>query len=104
MKNIDLDSALTPPNSNPPPPQQSELEDAPVTSDLPPDVAAFPSPLDEKSSEENSQTASNAADATDDNEDYCAVCLNGGELLCCDRCPKVFHLGCHVPSLLSFPM
>ncbi|XP_032894420.1 tripartite motif-containing protein 66-like isoform X2 [Amblyraja radiata] len=103
-RNIDLDSALTPPNSNPPPPQQSELEDAPVTSDLPPDVAAFPSPLDEKSSEENSQTASNAADATDDNEDYCAVCLNGGELLCCDRCPKVFHLGCHVPSLLSFPM
>ncbi|XP_078271051.1 tripartite motif-containing protein 66-like isoform X2 [Rhinoraja longicauda] len=103
-RDIALDSTLTPPNSNPPPPQQCELGDAPVASDLPPDVAAFPSPLDEKSSEENSQTASNAADATDGNEDYCAVCLNGGELLCCDRCPKVFHLGCHVPSLLSFPV
>ncbi|MGH0129901.1 UNVERIFIED_CONTAM: hypothetical protein FKN15_018755 [Acipenser sinensis] len=39
-----------------------------------------------------------------ENEDFCAVCLNGGDLLCCDRCPKVFHLPCHVPSLLSFPV
>ncbi|XP_048216524.1 tripartite motif-containing protein 66 isoform X2 [Perognathus longimembris pacificus] len=38
-----------------------------------------------------------------ENEDFCAVCLNGGELLCCDRCPKVYHLSCHVPALLSFP-
>ncbi|XP_051885172.1 E3 ubiquitin-protein ligase TRIM33 isoform X2 [Pristis pectinata] len=103
-KSITLDSTLTPPNSNPPPPQQCETDDAAVTSDLPPDVAAFPSPSDDKTSEANSQTTPNAAGATDDNEDYCAVCLNGGELLCCDRCPKVFHLQCHVPSLLSFPM
>ncbi|XP_045146982.1 tripartite motif-containing protein 66 [Echinops telfairi] len=38
-----------------------------------------------------------------ENEDFCAVCLNGGELLCCDHCPKVYHLSCHVPALLSFP-
>ncbi|XP_036390554.1 tripartite motif-containing protein 66-like [Megalops cyprinoides] len=38
-----------------------------------------------------------------ENEDFCAVCLNGGDLLCCDHCPKVFHLACHVPALLSFP-
>ncbi|XP_048828096.1 tripartite motif-containing protein 66-like isoform X2 [Brienomyrus brachyistius] len=38
-----------------------------------------------------------------ENEDFCGVCLNGGDLLCCDRCPKVFHLLCHVPPLLSFP-
>ncbi|XP_011608535.2 E3 ubiquitin-protein ligase TRIM33 isoform X1 [Takifugu rubripes] len=38
-----------------------------------------------------------------ESEDFCAVCLIGGDLLCCDRCPKVFHLSCHVPPLLSFP-
>ncbi|KAG8546525.1 hypothetical protein GDO81_018729 [Engystomops pustulosus] len=38
-----------------------------------------------------------------ENEDFCAVCLNGGEMLCCDNCPKVYHLSCHVPTLLSFP-
>ncbi|XP_029437946.1 tripartite motif-containing protein 66 isoform X2 [Rhinatrema bivittatum] len=38
-----------------------------------------------------------------ENEDFCAVCMNGGEMLCCDHCPKVFHLACHVPALLSFP-
>ncbi|KAG2469537.1 TIF1A factor, partial [Polypterus senegalus] len=39
----------------------------------------------------------------DPNEDWCAVCQNGGELLCCEKCPKVFHLSCHVPALLTFP-
>ncbi|XP_041416970.1 tripartite motif-containing protein 66 isoform X3 [Xenopus laevis] len=39
-----------------------------------------------------------------ENEDFCAVCLNGGEMLCCDHCPKVYHLSCHVPALLSFPV
>ncbi len=39
-----------------------------------------------------------------ESEDFCAVCLNGGDLLCCDRCPKVYHLVCHVPPLISFPL
>ncbi|XP_002735005.1 E3 ubiquitin-protein ligase TRIM33-like [Saccoglossus kowalevskii] len=37
------------------------------------------------------------------NEDYCACCQNGGDLLCCDTCPKVFHLQCHIPSLTATP-
>ncbi|KAM8817530.1 tripartite motif-containing protein 66 isoform 2-T5 [Rhynchonycteris naso] len=47
--------------------------------------------------------AKKGAPAPIENEDFCAVCLNGGELLCCDRCPKVYHLSCHLPALLSFP-
>ncbi|XP_051919555.1 tripartite motif-containing protein 66 isoform X2 [Hippocampus zosterae] len=38
-----------------------------------------------------------------ESEDFCGVCLIGGDLLCCDGCPKVYHLSCHIPPLLSFP-
>ncbi|XP_033645833.1 E3 ubiquitin-protein ligase TRIM33-like isoform X2 [Asterias rubens] len=40
---------------------------------------------------------------SDPNEDWCAVCHNGGDLLCCDSCPRVYHLYCHVPALTSTP-
>uniref|UniRef100_A0A672NE94 E3 ubiquitin-protein ligase TRIM33 n=1 Tax=Sinocyclocheilus grahami TaxID=75366 RepID=A0A672NE94_SINGR len=49
----------------------------------------------------NSQTTVGKED--DPNEDWCGVCQNGGELLCCDRCPKVFHMTCHIPTLKSSP-
>ncbi|CAJ1056211.1 transcription intermediary factor 1-alpha-like [Xyrichtys novacula] len=36
-------------------------------------------------------------------EVVCAVCRIGGDLLHCHKCPKVFHLSCHVPTLLKSP-
>ncbi|GFY65681.1 transcription intermediary factor 1-alpha [Trichonephila inaurata madagascariensis] len=36
---------------------------------------------------------------TDPNDDYCAVCRDGGELVCCSFCPKVYHYGCHIPAI-----
>ncbi|XP_040612580.1 tripartite motif-containing protein 66 isoform X1 [Mesocricetus auratus] len=67
-----------------------------------------PPEVDSASSEEHrliprNLGAKKCTPAPIENEDFCAVCLNGGELLCCDRCPKVYHLSCHVPALLSFP-
>lgn len=58
-------------------------------------------PVSHRETEEDQAEQDNAEM---DNEDFCAVCLIGGDLLCCDCCPKVFHLSCHVPSLISFPL
>ncbi|XP_071448846.1 PHD finger protein 12 [Hetaerina americana] len=33
------------------------------------------------------------------NHDSCDACSEGGDLLCCDRCPASFHLQCHDPPL-----
>ncbi|KAL7055592.1 hypothetical protein AAHC03_022843 [Spirometra sp. Aus1] len=36
-------------------------------------------------------------------DDFCRVCRQSGEVLCCDSCPAVFHLICLTPPLEAVP-
>ena len=39
----------------------------------------------------------------DDHNEVCEVCEKGGDLLCCDTCSLVFHIGCIRPKIGSIP-
>ncbi|CAM4769836.1 unnamed protein product [Rotaria magnacalcarata] len=53
---------------------------------------------------DRSDTDHQSAISLDTSEDFCAVCRCGGELVCCDECPRVYHVECHVPSLNEVSM
>lgn len=39
----------------------------------------------------------------DDHMEYCRVCKDGGELLCCDACVSSYHIHCLNPPLPDIP-
>ena len=44
------------------------------------------------------------SDSSEDmHSDYCRVCKDGGQLLCCDSCPSAYHLHCLIPPMKKIP-
>ncbi|XP_042300409.1 tripartite motif-containing protein 66 [Sceloporus undulatus] len=84
-------------------PKSENLEERRIPGSQPPEQTLLPF-VDHRLSNSIKKSVLSEEDHPIENEDFCAVCLNGGELLCCDYCPKVFHLSCHIPALLSFPV
>lgn len=39
----------------------------------------------------------------DHHMEFCRVCKDGGELLCCDSCPSSYHIHCLNPPLPEIP-
>ncbi|XP_065202683.1 chromodomain-helicase-DNA-binding protein Mi-2 homolog [Planococcus citri] len=42
-------------------------------------------------------------DDDDEHQEFCRVCKDGGELLCCDSCPSAYHTFCLNPPLTVIP-
>ncbi|EQC40453.1 hypothetical protein SDRG_02348 [Saprolegnia diclina VS20] len=49
---------------------------------------------DDDDDDDLSGRSDNERRGSDHNRWYCNVCKDGGELLCCDRCPRAFHTAC----------
>ena len=58
---------------------------------------------DDDDDEDSEDESSEECDSEGEHADYCYQCHDGGELLCCDKCPKAYHLQCLYPPLKNIP-
>ncbi|XP_062867262.1 chromodomain-helicase-DNA-binding protein 4a isoform X2 [Trichomycterus rosablanca] len=53
--------------------------------------------------EEENEAPAGEAEEDDHHMEFCRVCKDGGELLCCDTCPSSYHIHCLNPPLPEIP-
>ncbi|XP_061112240.1 chromodomain-helicase-DNA-binding protein 4-like isoform X3 [Conger conger] len=53
--------------------------------------------------EENDADSRMETEEDDHHMEFCRVCKDGGELLCCDSCPSSYHIHCLNPPLPEIP-
>lgn len=56
---------------------------------------------DAENQEEQNELAEEATN--DQHMEYCRICKDGGELLCCEQCPSAYHIYCLNPPLTRVP-
>ncbi|XP_056141606.1 chromodomain-helicase-DNA-binding protein 4 isoform X2 [Lampris incognitus] len=60
--------------------------------------------LSEGEGEDEEERRDEGVEEEDDHHiEYCRVCKDGGELLCCDTCPSSYHIHCLNPPLPEIP-
>jgi len=65
------------------------------------DVPMVVQHLDWQQNDENCRMLTEYSE--DGNEDVCAICLLGGNLLCCEKCPSAYHMKCVGETKSSLP-
>ncbi|XP_057210514.1 chromodomain-helicase-DNA-binding protein 4a [Triplophysa rosa] len=58
---------------------------------------------DASEGEEDNDVGGGEAEEDDHHMEFCRVCKDGGELLCCDSCPSSYHIHCLNPPLPEIP-
>lgn len=58
---------------------------------------------DASDGEEDNEAGGGEAEEDDHHMEFCRVCKDGGELLCCDSCPSSYHIHCLNPPLPEIP-